>query len=383
MEKSLATAPELANNDIERLSMTYHQKQTLCGRLQLRHEPHKDFCVRGLPNLRDSDSTTIDDYNNSVKADLEQLGIRIRFVAIKERASDDKRGTTYARIGTYVDQEEALLGADWPTNATQIINRLILMGDFNTPGVDWKNVDPVSPPGHKCDHVAIKLQSAVRPRQLKRMVKHRWIFNQEQSDAFRLSLSSVDWFLQLNGKSPTDQATILEEIVTTTAALFHKFVPYRLRHGEVQYPLSVRRAVKRRDVLFRQFRAAPPGAHREHRRLRRSQVTVVDGVQSDSIDVTSGVPQGSVLGPLLYICLVNAMRSSLSAGTKLALFADDSCPSRIIRSPSDTLALQDDLDSLGRWTQQRKLLQSGKSVHIRLSRKPHRLPPSRRTTSTE
>ncbi|OWA52029.1 hypothetical protein BV898_16485 [Hypsibius exemplaris] len=88
--------------------------------------------------------------------------------------------------------------------------------------------------------------------------------------------------------------------------------------------------------------------------------------------VTSGVPQGSVLGPL-FICLVNAMRSSLSAGTKLALFADDSCPSRIIRSPSDPLALQDDLDSLGRWTQQRKLSSiPKKSVHIRLSRKPNR-----------
>ncbi|OQV19454.1 hypothetical protein BV898_06445 [Hypsibius exemplaris] len=386
--------------------------------------------------LATTPDTTIDDHNNSVKADLEQLGIRIRFVAIKERTSDDKCGITYASIGTYVEQEEAPAGqltlradvtgldkmrdcVDYPDSkfadlrcfnvfrkprnviggSVAIVCRRTLRG-YRRKDLEPSRLDPVSPPGPKCDHVAIKLQSGVRPRQLKRTVKHRWIFNQEQSDAFRLSLSSVDWFLQLNGKFPTDQTTILEDIVTTTTTLFHKgssdittcasFGPIALlapifKCAKDFFSSVLREHLeKNRLITDEQFRFR--ARHSTELLLtitiqqwmdavdaRRSQVTVVDGVQSAPIDVTSGIPQGSILGPLLYICLVKAMRSSLSAGTKLALFVDDSCPSRIFRSPSDTLGLQDNLDSLGRWTQQRKLsFNPKKIVHIRLSRKPNR-----------
>ena len=54
----------------------------------------------------------------------------------------------------------------------------------------------------------------------------------------------------------------------------------------------------------------------------RRQCTVVGGVSSDFLGVTCGVPQGSILGPTLFLCYVNDMAVSLRC--KLSLYADDS-----------------------------------------------------------
>ena len=54
--------------------------------------------------------------------------------------------------------------------------------------------------------------------------------------------------------------------------------------------------------------------------LNRRQVVVVNGKYSSSVAVTSGVPQESVLGPIMFIAMMHDINSVVSLGTSLSLF---------------------------------------------------------------
>ena len=79
------------------------------------------------------------------------------------------------------------------------------------------------------------------------------------------------------------------------------------------------------------------------------QFVVVGGEQSPALPVLSGVPQGSVLGPLLFLIYINDVTSHISPLSKVALFADDITFYRTIRSILDCLTLQDDIASIATW----------------------------------
>ena len=79
----------------------------------------------------------------------------------------------------------------------------------------------------------------------------------------------------------------------------------------------------------------------------RQQEVVLEGVHSKATDVSSGVPQGTVLGPLLFLVYINDMPENISSTTRL--FADDALVYRIIRSRKDQTLLQEDLDKLQDW----------------------------------
>ena len=74
-------------------------------------------------------------------------------------------------------------------------------------------------------------------------------------------------------------------------------------------------------------------------------MVAVGGEQSCSLPVISGVPQGSVLGPLLFLVYINDVSTHVSASSKLALFADDMALYRCISSPADYTILQHDITS--------------------------------------
>ena len=81
----------------------------------------------------------------------------------------------------------------------------------------------------------------------------------------------------------------------------------------------------------------------------RSQRVAVNGNFSSWKEVTSGVPQGSVLGPLLFLIFINDIDSSLTSC--ISKFADDTKLYRKISNLDDALLLQKDLDKLFSWSQ--------------------------------
>ena len=81
----------------------------------------------------------------------------------------------------------------------------------------------------------------------------------------------------------------------------------------------------------------------------RTQRVVIGGTQSTVKIVKSGVPQGSILGPLLFVLFINDLSTCISPNTNIALYADDTKIWRKIIHDSDNLTLQCDINSLNDW----------------------------------
>ena len=96
----------------------------------------------------------------------------------------------------------------------------------------------------------------------------------------------------------------------------------------------------------------------------RQQLVNIDGINSEPGTVSCGVPQGSLLGPLLFLCYVNDMPISIKC--KLLLYADDSAilvpgtdPNIIAR------VLSNELSNANKWLIDNKLsLHLGKTESI-------------------
>ena len=81
--------------------------------------------------------------------------------------------------------------------------------------------------------------------------------------------------------------------------------------------------------------------------MHRKMKAVVEGEQSEEVTVDSGVPQGTVLGPLLSLCHINDLPDAMKSSVRL--FADDCLLYRTIKSAKDHQLLQEDLKSLEIW----------------------------------
>ena len=80
---------------------------------------------------------------------------------------------------------------------------------------------------------------------------------------------------------------------------------------------------------------------------KRRQRVIVDGEASKYDIVESGVPQGTVLGPLLFLIHINDLPERVKS--QVRLFADDCLLYRVIRKIEDQLLLQEDLKALEEW----------------------------------
>ena len=81
--------------------------------------------------------------------------------------------------------------------------------------------------------------------------------------------------------------------------------------------------------------------------LDRTQYVQVSGTRSSWISVTPGVPQDTVIGPLLFLIYINDIVHNLNS--KIKLFADDAVLYSEVSNVHDVSLFQQDLDTLSCW----------------------------------
>ena len=84
--------------------------------------------------------------------------------------------------------------------------------------------------------------------------------------------------------------------------------------------------------------------------MGRKQRVLINGTPSEWEEVTSGIPQGSVLGPLLFVLYINDLPDEVTENTEVYLFADDTKLYRKIINKDDHNILQSDLNKLHTWS---------------------------------
>ena len=94
----------------------------------------------------------------------------------------------------------------------------------------------------------------------------------------------------------------------------------------------------------------------------RIQRVIINGAQSEDKTVTSGIPQGSVLGPILFVMYINDLPASVQS--EIRLFADDT--KLFTRSDLEgaTETLQKDLDLLQNWSEKWLLRFHPEKCHV-------------------
>ena len=95
----------------------------------------------------------------------------------------------------------------------------------------------------------------------------------------------------------------------------------------------------------------------------RMQSVVVNGEKSNPAPVLSGVPQGSVIGPLLFLVLIGDIDNNI-CNAFLSSFADDTRVGYGIQSTQDAQLLQDDLDKVYNWAEENNMLFNSKKFEL-------------------
>ena len=110
----------------------------------------------------------------------------------------------------------------------------------------------------------------------------------------------------------------------------------------------------------------------------RKQHVVVGGDSSSDLSVLSGVPQGSVLGPLLFLIYIDDVSTiELSEDCILNLYADDMLLYKTVRSNEDYYQLQSDIDKISMWVDKNHLsfnLMKCKSMLLTRKKNPSQPP---------
>ena len=166
----------------------------------------------------------------------------------------------------------------------------------------------------------------------KHIAKNNIIISEQHGFRNRLSTitqlinTTTDWANTLNNKGQTD--IIFLDFSKAFDKISHKFILFKLHYYGI-----------------RNHTLSWIGAFLSN----RTQTTVVNGVHSSYVEVTSGVPQGSVLVQMLFLFYVSDINNAITSQIKL--FANDSVLYRNIHDQNDQVILQNDLDTISSWAE--------------------------------
>ena len=158
------------------------------------------------------------------------------------------------------------------------------------------------------------------------LAEEQYGFCSKRSCTTQLLNTINDWFIHLDEKTPVDAVYLDFRKAFDTVPherLLSKLHGYGVRGNVLNWV---------RDFLE-----------------GRSQYVAINGERSTKIPVTSGVPQGSVLGPTLFIYFINDLPQV--AGSSLKIFADDTKAYVPLKDESDSHKLQETIDSLVEWSE--------------------------------
>ena len=95
---------------------------------------------------------------------------------------------------------------------------------------------------------------------------------------------------------------------------------------------------------------------------QRKQRVVINGTSSEWDEVTSGVPQGTVLGPLIFLLYINDITDNLHS--EIRLFADDCILYNVVKTTADCEKLQKDIDLLAEWGNKWQMQFNAKKCYV-------------------
>ena len=154
--------------------------------------------------------------------------------------------------------------------------------------------------------------------------KCQYSFRAKHSTELQLLHTVHDLVSNLNQKTQTD--AILLDLSKAFDKVLHRYLLHKLQHYGIRHEIL---------EWTSSFLSS------------RTQYVTCNGSQSSPIDVISGVPQGTVLGPLLFLVYINDLPDCVSSSC--GLFADDCLLYRPIHTTDDSRFLQEDLLRIEEW----------------------------------
>ena len=94
----------------------------------------------------------------------------------------------------------------------------------------------------------------------------------------------------------------------------------------------------------------------------RKQAVIVDRVQSTWSEIISGIPQGSVLGPILFLIYISDIGEELNV--KALVYVDDTKVKQKVNTEEDVEELQQELEKLDKWANANNMKFNGKKFQV-------------------